>query len=153
MDFLTGLNSEQKKAVTHTEGPLLILAGAGSGKTRVITHRIAYLISEKGVHPSNILAFTFTNKAAQEMKERIEQLIGELIEAIWVGTFHATCVRILRRDAEKTGFNRNFVIFDTQDQISLIQDCLRELDINDKLFPARFVQNEISKAKKRAYGA
>ena len=123
----------------HTEGPVLILAGAGSGKTRAITHRIAYLIREKGVHPSRILAFTFTNKAAREMKERIEHLLGDLIESIWVGTFHATCVRILRLNAEKAGFDRNFVIFDTQDQQALMRDCLRELDINEKNFPIKSI--------------
>jgi DNA helicase-2/ATP-dependent DNA helicase PcrA len=147
LDFLKGLNSEQRKAVLHTEGPVLILAGAGSGKTRAITHRIAYLIREKGVHPSRILAFTFTNKAAREMKERIEHLLGDLIESIWVGTFHATCVRILRLNAEKAGFDRNFVIFDTQDQQALMRDCLRELDINEKNFPIKSILGEISRAK------
>lgn len=147
MDFLKGLNSEQRKAVLHTEGPVLILAGAGSGKTRAITHRIAYLISEKGIHPSRILAFTFTNKAAREMKERIERLLGDIIESIWVGTFHATCVRILRLNAEKAGFDRNFVIFDTQDQQALMRDCIRELDINEKNFPVKSLLGEISRAK------
>lgn len=147
MSLFEGLNREQKEAVLHTEGPLLILAGAGSGKTRVLTHRIAYLVKEKNVNPGSILAFTFTNKAAKEMKERIQNLVGDLSESIWVGTFHSTCVRILRRDAEKIGFDRDFVIFDQGDQLTVIKDCLKELNLNDKNFPPKSVLDIIGKAK------
>ncbi|MGI6778418.1 MAG: DNA helicase PcrA [Acetivibrionales bacterium] len=147
MDLLHNLNKQQKEAVLHTEGPLLILAGAGSGKTRVLTHRIAYLIKENGVHPSSILAITFTNKAAREMKERVEKLLGELSGNMWISTFHSTCLRILRRDIEKLGFDRNFVIFDTSDQLTVIKDCLKELKIDDRTFPPRSVQHMIGRAK------
>lgn len=147
MNLLEGLNPEQKKAVLHTEGPLLVLAGAGSGKTRVLTHRIAYLIEETGVRPWNILAITFTNKAAREMKERIENLIGSDANDIWVGTFHSCCVRILRREIERLGYDRNFVIYDADDQVSLIKSCLEQLNINDKNFPPRSVLYEIGRAK------
>jgi len=147
MDLLKGLNEEQKEAVLYTQGPLLILAGAGSGKTRVLTHRIAYLINERNVHPSNILAITFTNKAAREMKERIGNLIGELAENVWVSTFHSACVRILRRDIEKIGYDRNFVIYDTADQQTVIKDCLKELNLNEKNFPPKQVLELIGKAK------
>jgi len=147
MNILEGLNKQQKEAVLHTEGPLLILAGAGSGKTRVLTHRIAYIIREKGVYPGNILAITFTNKAAREMKERIEALLGDMAEGIWVGTFHSVCLRMLRKDIEKIGFNNNFVIFDTDDQQRLIKDCLKELNLNEKNFPPKMVLDIIGKAK------
>lgn len=147
MDLLKGLNKEQKEAVLHTEGPLLILAGAGSGKTRVLTHRIAYLIKEKNVHPGSILAITFTNKAAREMKERVEKLLGDLAGNIWVSTFHSTCVRILRRDIEKMGFDRNFVIFDSADQQTVIRDCLKELNLNEKNYPPRAMLDMIGRAK------
>ncbi|HHW30804.1 MAG TPA: DNA helicase PcrA [Clostridiaceae bacterium] len=147
MDLLHGLNKEQKEAVLNTEGPLLVLAGAGSGKTRVLTHRIAYLVKEKNVHISSILALTFTNKAAREMKERIENLLGEMTYNAWIGTFHSNCVRILRRDIEKLGYDRNFVIYDTADQLTLIKDCLRELNINEKNFPPRLILEVIGKAK------
>ena len=110
MELTEGLNPQQKEAVLHTEGPLLVLAGAGSGKTRVITHRIAYLIQEKGVAPWNILSLTFTNKAAKEMRDRIEAIIGARVLDIWCGTFHSCCVRILRREIERLGFNRDFVM-------------------------------------------
>ncbi len=147
MDLLNGLNKEQKEAVLHNEGPLLILAGAGSGKTRVLTHRIAYLISEHGVPPYCILAITFTNKAAREMRERIDGLIGDLSNDMWVGTFHSICIRILRRDIEKLGYDRSFVIYDTQDQQVVIKECLKELNINDKNFPPKSVLEAISKQK------
>ena len=147
MEILKGLNPEQKQAVMHTEGPLLVLAGAGSGKTRVLTHRIAYLVEEKQVRPWNILAITFTNKAAREMKDRMEKLIGTEANNIWVGTFHASCVRILRREIEKLGYDRSFVIYDADDQKSLVKTCLDQLNINDKNYPPRSVLNEISRAK------
>ena len=147
MDLLKGLNKEQQEAVLHTEGPLLILAGAGSGKTRVLTHRIAYLIKEKNVYPSSILAITFTNKAAKEMKERTAKLLGDMAEDMWVSTFHSTCVKILRRDIEKIGYSRSFVIFDTSDQQTLIKDCIKELNLNEKNFPFREVLSHIGRAK------
>ncbi|EPR13658.1 DNA helicase PcrA [Ruminiclostridium papyrosolvens] len=147
MDLLSGLNREQKEAVLHNEGPLLILAGAGSGKTRVLTHRIAYLIEQHGVYPSNILAITFTNKAAREMKERIAGLIGDLSNDMWVGTFHSICIRILRRDIEKLGYDRSFVIYDTQDQQVVIKECLKELSLNEKNFPPKSVLETIGKQK------
>jgi DNA helicase-2/ATP-dependent DNA helicase PcrA len=147
MDLLDGLNKEQKEAVLHNEGPLLILAGAGSGKTRVLTHRIAYLIKQQGIFPSSILAITFTNKAAREMRERIDGLIGELSNDMWVGTFHSICIRILRRDIEKLGYDRSFVIYDTNDQQIVIKECLKELNINDKNFPPKSVLETIGKQK------
>lgn len=147
MELVEGLNNEQKEAVLHTEGPLLILAGAGSGKTRVLTHRIAHLIEEKGVYPSSILAITFTNKAAREMKERVRQLVGDQSENIWISTFHSSCVRILRRDIEKLGYDRSFVIYDTTDQQTVIKDCLKELNLNEKNFPPRAVLDMIGRAK------
>lgn len=147
MDLLSGLNKEQKEAVLHNEGPLLILAGAGSGKTRVLTHRIAYLIEQHGIFPSNILAITFTNKAAREMRERISGLIGDLSNDMWVGTFHSICIRILRRDIEKLGYDRSFVIYDTQDQQVVVKECLKELSINDKNFPPKSVLETIGKQK------
>jgi len=147
MNLIQGLNPQQKEAVLHTEGPLLVLAGAGSGKTRVLTHRIAYLIEEKGVSPFNILAITFTNKAAGEMKERLENLVGPKALDTWTGTFHSCCVRILRREIERIGFNRNFVIYDTSDQETLMKDCLNQLQYNEKLFPPKMVLAEIGRAK------
>ncbi|WHE06605.1 DNA helicase PcrA [Thermoanaerobacterium thermosaccharolyticum] len=146
MNILDKLNDRQKEAVATTEGPLLILAGAGSGKTRVLTHRIAYLIKEKRVSPANILAITFTNKAAQEMKDRVESLLG-YVGDIWVSTFHSACVRILRRDIEKIGYDKNFVIYDTQDQKSLVSDCIKELDLNEKQYTPKSMLSAISKAK------
>lgn len=147
MDLLSGLNKEQKDAVLHNEGPLLILAGAGSGKTTVLTKRIAYLIKQHGVFPSSILAITFTNKAAKEMRQRIDSLIGDLSNDMWVGTFHSVCIRILRRDIEKLGYDRSFVIYDTQDQQVVIKECLKELNINDKNFPPKSVLETIGKQK------
>lgn len=144
-----GLNPEQKKAVEHTEGPLLILAGAGSGKTRVLTYRMAYLMKNNGVSPRNILAITFTNKAAQEMKGRIERLLGFEASNLWVSTFHSACVRILRMEAGKLGFDSNFVIYDSSDQQTLIKNCLKELNIDDKKFPPRAMAALISDAKNR----
>jgi DNA helicase-2/ATP-dependent DNA helicase PcrA len=147
MELIEGLNPQQKEAVLHTEGPILVLAGAGSGKTRVITHRIAYLIQEKGVAPWSILSLTFTNKAAREMRDRIEALIGARVLDIWSGTFHSCCVRILRREIERIGFNRDFVIYDTGDQETLIKDCLQRLGYNDRNFPPKQVLAYIGRAK------
>jgi DNA helicase-2/ATP-dependent DNA helicase PcrA len=144
---LDTLNPEQQAAVLHTEGPLLVLAGAGSGKTRVLTHRIAHLVEDLGVRPWQILSITFTNKAAREMKERLETLIGPAALDLWVGTFHAICVRILRRDIERLGYDRSFVIYDTDDQASVIKSCMETLGINDKQFPPKTILGEISRAK------
>lgn len=146
-EILEGLNEKQYEAVVHYEGPCLVIAGAGSGKTKVLTHKIAYLIQEKGVKPWSILAITFTNKAANEMKQRVEGLIGEMAKDMWIGTFHAICVRILRRYIDRIGFDSSFVIFDTSDQKTLIKNCLKELNIDDKMFTDRSVQYEISNAK------
>ena len=146
-DILKGLNDKQYEAVVNTEGPCLVIAGAGSGKTKVLTHKIAYLIGEKGVHPWDILAITFTNKAANEMKERIEGLVGEAAKDIWMGTFHSICVRILRRFIDRIGFDSSFIIFDTSDQKTLVKGCLKDLAIDDKMFTDRVVLSEISNAK------
>lgn len=143
---LKDLNKEQREAVESTEGPLLILAGAGSGKTRVLTYRIANLI-EKGVFPGNILAITFTNKAAAEMTERIQGLVGEEARNMWVSTFHSTCVRILRQDIDKIGYNKNFVIYDTSDQEKLIKECLKELNLDEKLYVPKDIINKIGSQK------
>ena len=132
MSIYDSLNDMQKEAVYQTEGPVLILAGAGSGKTRVLTHRIAYLIEEKGVNPWNILAITFTNKAAGEMRERVDQLVGFGSESIWVSTFHSACVRILRRFIDRLGYDTNFTIYDTDDQKSLMKEVCRYLQIDTK---------------------
>ena len=146
-DILEGLNDKQYEAVTHTEGPCLVIAGAGSGKTKVLTHKIAYIIGEKGAHPWDILAITFTNKAANEMKERIAGLIGDAAVDIWMGTFHSICVRILRRFIDRIGFDSSFIIFDTSDQRTLVKNCLKDLAIDDKMFTDRSVLSEISNAK------
>ena len=146
-NILEGLNDKQYEAVINTEGPCLIIAGAGSGKTKVLTHKIAYLIGEKQVKPWDIIAITFTNKAANEMKERIANLVGEPAKDIWMGTFHSICVRMLRRFIDKIGFDSSFIIFDTTDQRTLIKACLKELSIDDKLFTDRSVLSEISNAK------
>lgn len=133
MKILEGLNTEQEKAVKHFKGPLLILAGAGSGKTRVLTHRIAYLISEHRVHPWNILALTFTNKAAGEMRERVDSIVsGQNSQDIWVSTFHSLCVRILRRHIESIGYTRSFTIYDGDDQKTLMRDIIKFLDLDPK---------------------
>ncbi len=147
MDYLQGLNEKQKEGVLHTEGPLLILAGAGSGKTRVITHKIAYLIEEKRVFPSNILAITFTNKAAKEMKERVEGLLKGRVEDIWMGTFHSMCVRILRREIESIGYKRNFSIYDSLDQKTLVKECITEKNLNKETFQEKPIINIISSLK------
>lgn len=147
MNILAGLNPEQEKAVKHHDGPLLILAGAGSGKTRVLTHRVAYLIQEYGVNPWNILALTFTNKAAGEMRERVDQIVTQNAEDIWVSTFHSTCVRILRRYIEALGYERSFTIYDGDDQKTLMKDILKFLQLDPKKFKERAVLREISSAK------
>lgn len=141
------LNKPQKEAVFHTEGPLLILAGAGSGKTRVLTHRIAYLIEEKGVNPWNILAITFTNKAAEEMRQRVDSLVGIGAESIWVSTFHSMCVRILRRYIDRLGYDNRFTIYDTDDQKTLMKEVCRKTDIDTKRFKERMLLSVISPAK------
>ena len=147
MSIYDTLNPMQKEAVLQTEGPLLILAGAGSGKTRVLTHRVAYLIEEKQVNPWNILAITFTNKAAGEMRERVDQLVGFGAESIWVSTFHSTCVRILRRHIEYLGYNTNFSIYDSDDQKTLMKQVFKTLDIDTKQYKERSVLGIISSAK------
>ena len=146
-EILEGLNDKQYEAVVNTEGPCLVIAGAGSGKTKVLTHKIAYLIKEKGVKPWDILAITFTNKAANEMKERIAKLVGDEAADIWMGTFHSICVRILRRFIDRIGFDTSFIIFDTSDQRTVVKNCLKDLNIDDKLFNDRAVLTEISNAK------
>ena len=146
-NVLEGLNDKQYEAVVNTQGPCLVIAGAGSGKTKVLTHKIAYLIGENGVKPWNILAITFTNKAANEMKERIAKLVGDDAKDIWMGTFHSICVRILRRFIDRIGFDSSFIIFDTSDQKTLVKGCMKDLAIDDKLFNDRAVLSEISNAK------
>ena len=162
-NLLSSLNDVQREAVQHTEGPLLILSGAGSGKTRVITHRIAYLIEHHDVSPYRILAVTFTNKAAKEMKQRLDGLVkGSVSRDLWVSTFHATCARILRRDIEKLGestesesvspskrytYTRDFTIFDTGEQATLVKDVLRQLNYSDKRYIPRAILSHISRAK------
>lgn len=152
MQFLTdkllnGLNPEQQKAVKTLDGPLLLMAGAGSGKTRVLTHRIAYLMVEKGINPYNILAITFTNKAAREMRERIQKMMGGAADDIWISTFHSMCVRILRRDIDRLGFNRNFTILDSTDQQSVIKSILKDKNMDPKKFDPRAILGTISSAK------
>ena len=147
MDILAGLNTAQKEAVQHIEGPLLIIAGPGSGKTRVITHRIAYLVKTTGVSPRRILAVTFTNKAAREMQERLHKLLGNLSEQVSAGTFHSICARILRQDGKSLGLDTNFVIYDEEDQQSLVKQCLHDLDLDPKQFNPQKIRNAISQAK------
>ena len=147
MSIYDTLNKEQKEAVLHTEGPLLLLAGAGSGKTRVLTHRVAYLIDEMGVNPWNILAITFTNKAAQEMRERVDAIAGFGADQVWVATFHATCMRILRRNIDRLGYDQNFTIYDTDDQKALLKNVCKRLDIDTKIHKERTLLNAISSAK------
>ena len=146
-DLIEVLNNKQREAVLATEGPCLVIAGAGSGKTKVLTHKIAYLIKEKNILPWNILAITFTNKAANEMKERTEKLLENAANDIWIGTFHSICVRMLRKFIDRIGYDSSFIIFDTSDQKSLVKDCLKTLNIDDKLFTDRGVMYEISNAK------
>ena len=147
MSIYDTLNTEQREAVFHTEGPLLILAGAGSGKTRVLTHRIAYLIDEMGINPWNILAITFTNKAAGEMRERVDKIVGFGSESIWVSTFHSTCVRILRRYIDRLGYDTNFTIYDTDDQKTMMKDVCKHLQLDTKIYKERNLMAAISAAK------
>ncbi|HZG35089.1 MAG TPA: UvrD-helicase domain-containing protein, partial [Gaiellaceae bacterium] len=145
--YLAALNPVQREAVVHTEGPLLVVAGAGSGKTRVLTHRVAHLITAVGVKPNEILAITFTNKAAGEMRERLTTMLGPVARAIWILTFHAACGRILRSEAERLGYRSNFTIYDTQDQQRLVKQCLEELEKDPKRFVPRGIHAQISNAK------
>ena len=137
MDYLDSLNPPQREAVLHGDGPLLILAGAGSGKTRVITCRIAHLIRERGVDPGNILAVTFTNKAANEMKERVERMLDIPLTRLWISTFHSACVRILRQHIDRIGYKRSFVIYDETDRLSLIKSCMTDLKIDTEQYQPR----------------
>ena len=148
--LLHSLNPVQREAVLHTEGPLLIFAGAGSGKTRVLTHRIAYLVLHQQVRPRNILAVTFTNKAAREMRERVEKLLGEgSAKEMWVGTFHSTCARLLRENGASIGLERDFVVYDDDDQMTLMKECLHQLNLDDRQYAPRAVLSLISRAKEK----
>ena len=152
MEIYQGLNPQQQEAVLHTDGPLLILAGAGSGKTRVLTHRIAYLIKEQGVNPWNIMAITFTNKAAEEMRERVDKIVGMGSESVWVSTFHSSCVRILRRYIDRIGYENNFSIYDTDDQKTLMKDICKRLEVDTKVTKERALLSAISRAKDEGVG-
>ena len=151
--LLADLNPPQREAVTHGEGPLLVLAGAGSGKTRVLTYRIAYLLATGQALPSEILAITFTNKAAGEMRERVEQLVGRVSRLMWVMTFHSACARILRADAHRLGYKRAFTIYDEADSLRMVKRCSEELDVDPKRFPPRAVRAQISGAKSQLLDA
>ncbi|HAW79053.1 MAG TPA: hypothetical protein DCX27_04620, partial [Balneola sp.] len=146
-DFLKGLNEQQRKAVTHSNGPLLIIAGAGSGKTRVLTFRIAYLLQQFKAAPNEILALTFTNKAAREMKDRIKGLIGDKASKLWMGTFHSIFSKILRFEADKIGFGKDFTIYDTSDSETVIKQILQELNFDPKEIKPKTIRNKISDAK------
>ena len=152
LDLLDGLNAVQLEAVTHDDGPLLVIAGAGSGKTRVLTHRIAHLIRNEGVSPFEILAITFTNKAADEMKQRVAKLVGPVAQKMWVSTFHSACVRILRRDGSKLGYPSSFTIYDQADSARLVGYVIRDLGLDPKKFPPRSVQGSISSVKNEGVG-
>src|SRR3954454_15955671 len=151
--LLEGLNEPQRDAVVHGEGPLLILAGAGSGKTRVLTHRIAYLVGTGQAHPGEILAITFTNKAASEMRGRVEELVGNRARAMWVMTFHSACARMLRSEAERLGYTRAVTIYDQQDSLRLGQECVDQLDVDPKRFAPRGIRRQISDAKNQLLDA
>jgi DNA helicase II / ATP-dependent DNA helicase PcrA len=151
--LLAGLNPPQREAVEHGEGPLLVLAGAGSGKTRVLTHRIAYLLATGAARPGEILAITFTNKAAAEMRERVGQLVGRSVRAMWVTTFHSACARMLRADAERLGYSRSFTIYDESDSLRMLKRCLSELGVDPKRYPPRAIRNKISGAKNQLIDA
>ncbi|HXS34005.1 MAG TPA: UvrD-helicase domain-containing protein [Solirubrobacterales bacterium] len=151
--LLAGLNDPQREAVRHGEGPLLVLAGAGSGKTRVLTHRIAYLLATGAARPGEILAITFTNKAASEMRERVEKLVGRSARAMWVTTFHSACARMLRADAERLGYSRSFTIYDESDSLRMLKRCMTELGIDPKRYPPRAIRSQISGAKNKLVDA
>src|SRR5689334_7417018 len=151
--LLEGLNPPQREAVMHGEGPLLILAGAGSGKTRVLAHRVAYLLRTRQARASEILAITFTNKAAAEMRDRVELLVGRAVRAMWVMTFHAACARMLRSDADKLGYTRQFTIYDAADSRRLLKKCLDDLSVDAKRFTPRAMQSQISDAKNKLRSA
>src|SRR3982074_365823 len=152
MHFLDALNPEQREAVLHINGPLLILAGAGSGKTRVITSRIAYLVGDGHASPHEILAVTFTNKASEEMRARVEALLGSDCSRMWVSTFHSLCARLLRREAPAIGLSRDFVIYDSSDQLTVVQQALKELRVDDRFVQPRAALSRISSAKNRMEG-
>ncbi|MDR1078056.1 MAG: UvrD-helicase domain-containing protein, partial [Propionibacteriaceae bacterium] len=147
VDLLADLNPPQREAVAHLGSPLLVVAGAGSGKTRVLTRRIAYLVAERGVHPGSILAITFTNKAAAEMRHRVEELVGRRARLMWVSTFHSACVRILRADIDKFGWSKSFSIYDDADSKRLLSQVLRDLNLDAKRFPIRQVRSWVSQQK------
>src|SRR6266498_277433 len=147
--YLADLNPARREAVLTTDGPLLVIAGAGSGKTRVLTHRVAHLLATQGVKPNEILAITFTNKAAGEMRERLERMLGGVARAIWILTFHSACGRILRREAQRLGYRSNFTIYDQADQVRLVKQCLEELERDPKRFTPRGIHNQISQSKNR----
>src|ERR1039457_6077549 len=149
MDFLSSLNPEQRAAVEHASGPLLILAGAGSGKTRVITVRMAYLMAHGHARAEEMLAVTFTNKAADEMRSRVEQLVGDTCRGVWMSTFHSLCARLLRRDGAAIGLTRDFVIYDSSDQLAVVKQALKSLNIDDKIIPPRQALSRISQAKNK----
>ncbi|MDX6588994.1 MAG: ATP-dependent helicase UvrD/PcrA, partial [Solirubrobacterales bacterium] len=151
--LLAELNPPQREAVEQSEGPLLVLAGAGSGKTRVLTHRIAYLLATGAARPGEILAITFTNKAAAEMRDRVGQLIGRSVRAMWVTTFHSACARMLRVDAERLGYSRGFTIYDESDSLRMLKRCLNELGVDPKRYPPRAVRAQISGAKNQLIDA
>src|SRR3954447_13504604 len=150
--YLADLNPVQREAVLATEGPVLVVAGAGSGKTRVLTHRVAHLIAACGAKPNEILAITFTNKAAGEMRDRLERLLGPMVGALWILTFHAACGRILRREAPRLGYRTNFTIYDQADQLRLVKACLEELERDPKRFVPRGIHTQISNAKNQLIG-
>ena len=151
--LLAGLNEPQREAVEHGEGPLLVLAGAGSGKTRVLTHRIAYLLATGAARPGEILAITFTNKAAAEMRERVGELVGRSVRAMWVTTFHSACARMLRADAERLGYSRSFTIYDESDSLRMLKRCMTELGVDPKRYPPRAIRAQISGAKNQLIDA
>src|SRR5947208_8046288 len=152
MDFLQNLNPEQREAVLHLDGPLLILAGAGSGKTRVITSRVAHLIGGGHARPEEVLAVTFTNKAAEEMRARVEALLGSDCSRVWLSTFHSLCARLLRREAPAIGLSRDFVIYDSSDQLTVVKQALKDLHIDDSFVQPRAALSRISHAKNRMEG-
>src|SRR5687768_13037896 len=149
MSFLDALNAEQREAVLHVKGPLLILAGAGSGKTRVITSRVAYLVGDGHAAPHEVLAVTFTNKAAEEMRGRVDALLGADVRGMWVSTFHALCARLLRREAPAIGLSRDFVIYDSSDQLTVVKQALKQLHVDDGFVQPRAALSRISQAKNK----